>query len=294
MAGTLISFPAEEASDWTAHIDMFKDLIIGYIRCSLTEWDTGTVPQLAAGSKAELNGSYITFGSNESITGSPSSGYINYIYLDSAAYTLSWSTTPPTWNDAKQGWYNGSDRCLGGCYYDGTYYTGKWVYTRGKVIRGSDLVDDAIIAGKIAASGVDEDALGDDASYENVQTGYHAVSLVIGDGAQGVWMQFDANGIRYLVVTLDNGVIVTGLYSYAIVGDGALAVNLCKSPHTNYDEEIMATNNHTGNGALEDTSISGAVVANNSRSYYIKLVRTGHSTTAYIRGIYITYTYKKP
>ena len=131
MAGTLISFPSEEASDWTAHIDMFKDLILGYIQCSLTEWDTGTVPQLAAGSKVELNGSYITFGSNESITGSPSSGYINYIYLDSAAYTLSWSTTPPTWSDAKQGWYNGSDRCLGGCYYDGTYYWGKWVYNKG-------------------------------------------------------------------------------------------------------------------------------------------------------------------
>ena len=165
MAGTLISFPAEEASDWTAHIDMFKDLIIGYIRCSLTEWDTGTVPQLAAGSKAELNGSYITFGSNESITGSPSSGYINYIYLDSAAYTLSWSTTEPTWSDAKQGWYNSDDRCLGGCYYDGTY-TSKWVYAHGKVIRGSDLIDDAITAGKIAASGVDAGALGDGASFE--------------------------------------------------------------------------------------------------------------------------------
>jgi len=128
MALTQISFPAEGASDWTAHIDMFKDLILGYIQCSLTEWDTGTVPQLAAGSKVELNGSYYYAGSNQSISGTPSSDYINYIYLDATAYTLSWSTTPPTWSDAKQGWYNGNDRCLGGCGYDGTNYYHKWIY----------------------------------------------------------------------------------------------------------------------------------------------------------------------
>jgi len=288
MAGTLISFPAEETSDWTNHIDMFKDLILGYIQCSLTEWDTGTVPQLAAGSKIELNGSYITFGSNESITGSPSSGYINYIYLDSAAYTLSWSTTAPTWSDAKQGWYNSDDRCLGGCYYDGTYYTEKWIYAHGKVIRGSDLVDDAITAGKIAPSGVDADSLGDDASFENAQTGYLSLSL------DGVSITFSGNTTIYPPCNIVNGAIVKNLYSFAEVPNGTITVNLCRSHVTGQVEQIMATNAHSGGGALNDNSISYATIDNTNYSYYFKIIRANHTNIAYLDGLVVTYTIVKP
>jgi len=278
MAGTLISFPAEEASDWTAHIDMFKDLIIGYIRCSLTEWDTGTVPQLAAGSKVELNGSYITFGSNESITGTPSSGYINYIYLDSAAYTLSWSTTPPTWSDAKQGWYNGSDRCLGGCYYDGTYYTNKWIYT----------------------SSIDARILNTGVEFKTAITRYYAISFGVGITAPsanvnvyGTYVSFDANNTVFFPVNLPHGAIVTELYAYLALSDGTLTLTLCRSALAEYnDESVMAS--CAGNGAQTDSSISNAIIDNDTYTYYAKVVRASHSTGAHIRGAKITYTILAP
>jgi hypothetical protein len=56
------------------------------------------------------------------VTVTATSGY-NYLYIDDSAVVtlgsdeltaseLLFSTTAPTWSDAKHGWYNGSDRCI--------------------------------------------------------------------------------------------------------------------------------------------------------------------------------------
>lgn len=78
----------------------------GYHQVTLTEMDTTTIPQVAAGSMVEVGGSLYEAGSAESISGSASSG-INYIYLvpGTDIVTPTWTTTAPTWSDAKQGWY---------------------------------------------------------------------------------------------------------------------------------------------------------------------------------------------
>lgn len=101
----------------------------GYHQVTLTEMDTTTIPQVAAGSMVEVGGSLYEADSNESISGSASSG-TNYIYLvpGSSIVTPTWTTTAPTWSDAKQGWYgtggSAGYRSIGQVEYDGAsaYY----------------------------------------------------------------------------------------------------------------------------------------------------------------------------
>ena len=78
----------------------------GYHQVTLTEMDTTTIPQVAAGSMAEVGGALYEAQSNESISGSASTG-TNYIKLvpGTGVVTPTWTTTAPTWSDAKQGWY---------------------------------------------------------------------------------------------------------------------------------------------------------------------------------------------
>lgn len=68
----------------------------------------------------ECNGEYweiLTEKSHEMTTLTTAEGF-HYIYIDDSASTypeveIIDSTTEPAWSDAKQGWYNGDDRCIG-------------------------------------------------------------------------------------------------------------------------------------------------------------------------------------
>jgi len=68
---------------------------VGYHQVTLTEFDTSTIPQIAAGSKIEVGGSLFEFDSNESPGGSPSNGTV-YIYLSETKGTASGATTDAT------------------------------------------------------------------------------------------------------------------------------------------------------------------------------------------------------
>jgi hypothetical protein len=68
---------------------------VGFHQVSLTNYDTTTVPQIAAGSYVEVNGALYSFGSNETILGSPSDGDV-YIYLSQQVGTASGATTDST------------------------------------------------------------------------------------------------------------------------------------------------------------------------------------------------------
>ena len=83
----------------------------GVARISLTEFDTLTVPQIAAGSVVECNGALYYFDEDEGISGTAAAGN-NYIILittsdsnDSSYVYAQWSQTAPTWRDDAQGWY---------------------------------------------------------------------------------------------------------------------------------------------------------------------------------------------
>lgn len=67
----------------------------GYFAIGLTEYATTTIPEIAAGSKIEVNGSLFEFDSDTSISGSPSDGD-TFIYLYETKGTASGATTDAT------------------------------------------------------------------------------------------------------------------------------------------------------------------------------------------------------
>lgn len=85
---------------------------------SLTNYDNTSLPAIAAGSCIEINGAFYEVTVNEAIGGSASDG-ANYIICTPSTSTFSaaWTTTAPTWSDAKQGFYgtggNANNRYLG-------------------------------------------------------------------------------------------------------------------------------------------------------------------------------------
>ena len=82
------------------------DQRVGKHQLTLTEMDSTTIPQIAAGSIIEVGGALYKATAAVDISGSASSG-TNYIYLvpGTEVVTPAWTTTEPTWSDAKQGWY---------------------------------------------------------------------------------------------------------------------------------------------------------------------------------------------
>lgn len=84
--------------------DTVDDQRISYFGISLTEWNTTTIPQIAAGSKLENNGALWEVTTNTTITGSPSDGKV-FIYFNPTTPAFVFTNTVPTWSDSKQGWY---------------------------------------------------------------------------------------------------------------------------------------------------------------------------------------------
>lgn len=103
---------------------------------SLTNFANTSAPQIAAGSVVEVNGSLYSFTSDESISGwtSIANNTDCYIKLTAGAssVTASYTTTPPTWSHAKQGWYDGNERYIGGVHRGASsaVYDNKWIYQR--------------------------------------------------------------------------------------------------------------------------------------------------------------------
>jgi hypothetical protein len=80
---------------------------IGFCAVSLTNYDNTSEPEIAEGSKIEVNGALFKFDADEAIGGSPSDGtvYIKLIPV-STSITAEFTNTAPTWDTEKQGWYS--------------------------------------------------------------------------------------------------------------------------------------------------------------------------------------------
>jgi hypothetical protein len=76
----------------------------------------------------------------------------SYLYLDDSAIVtadtniitaseLTDSTTPPTWSDSKQGWYNGEDRCIFAVLTNGSSEILEFWYSNGLVLYGAPIRD---------------------------------------------------------------------------------------------------------------------------------------------------------
>lgn len=105
---------------------------LGFAAVSLTHFTDTAEPSIASGSKIEISGALYEFTADETGTGWGGIGASNtvYILLTPSGASVSWSytTTAPTWDTAKQGFYSGSNRVIGGLYKDaGGLYTSKWL-----------------------------------------------------------------------------------------------------------------------------------------------------------------------
>lgn len=99
---------------------------LGYNGISFTDMGNGaSAPSIAAGSKIEIGGALFTFASDEDIDSTTQWAGIGastqvycYCSVSGATVTAILATTLPTWDDAKQGFYNGENRCYGSIYKD--------------------------------------------------------------------------------------------------------------------------------------------------------------------------------
>lgn len=115
---------------------------------SLTEYDSTTVPAIAAGSKIEVNGSLYRAATEEAIsttdpvTSSAVADGTIYICMipsgDASTCTAAFTSTGPVWSDSKQGWYGTGDyanyKYIGTCIKSTSSYTYKRLYLMGPIL----------------------------------------------------------------------------------------------------------------------------------------------------------------
>jgi hypothetical protein len=99
----------------------------GFIALGLTNMTSTGASQVALGSRVEVGGSLYSCTANETISGSPTANVMNYVYCVPAGSAASfiYSSTTPTWNAVKGGWYNGNNRAVAQFYYYGGQYLSK-------------------------------------------------------------------------------------------------------------------------------------------------------------------------
>jgi len=111
MAGAEIEMPANGSSDWSSFVTQVERQRKGFCQISIDS-DTGGTEYITAGSVIEVNGSLYQFSTDEEITGS---GNQVHFTVAGSAITSTRTTTLPTWDDAKQGFYDGNERyAIGG------------------------------------------------------------------------------------------------------------------------------------------------------------------------------------
>lgn len=245
-------------ADWPTAWEQFEGIRKSMIPLSLTNYDATTVPQVAIGSWVEHIGAIYKATANDTITGSLTSDAINYIMLTpsgegaSAILTPTWTTQAPLWSDSYQYYYWGTNRYVGGCYYDGTNYPLKWVYTNrhaGPTERNIQIP----LTGPVTAGTV--------VSYGDRIVFTSATS-------DGCWVGF----------LFPERFIVTELKTYCqAFTAGTIQNQLYRCALDSIAESSMASCSHTGTGSVSDTSITNPVVDQAAYNYFCRM--WGNDTT---------------
>lgn len=122
MAITKIDFPTASTPSYTPVIttdynnqnEYIERNSRGYNAVSLTNWDsTTTIPQVAAGSVIEINGSTWDITTNTDIDSSGATAGTVYVYFDDSAPEFKFLDTAPAWSSTLNGWYLSGDRFTG-------------------------------------------------------------------------------------------------------------------------------------------------------------------------------------
>jgi len=273
MSGAVVVTPSTGAA-WATAWEQFEGIRKGMISLSLTNYDATTVPQIASGSWIEAAGSIYKWTGNDSITGSLTSDAINYVTMvpsgsgASAILTPTWSDSAPTWSDAYQGFYSGTTRYAGGCYYDGTNYPLKWVYTNrhaGPKIR--------YISPTLTGE------TNDDTDVFFIGTGIQFIAAATSARA---YIDPQLGNIRGIVTEL-----YAECHNYT---DGSLTVDLRHCDLGSISATTMAQVTLNAVESQTDTSITGPVIDMTDDSYSIHIEVTTAGTDMYVSGIRIKVT----
>ena len=122
----------------TVTVNTVDWLSVGHIEISLTDWTDGLEPEITAGSVLEIGGSIFYASGDDDLDiagawGGIANDTLVYIYysVSGTTATAELSTTAPTWDDEKQGWYDAgkTKRCVGSIYKDsGGNYDKKTIF----------------------------------------------------------------------------------------------------------------------------------------------------------------------
>jgi len=130
-AGTWLTTPINGSADWTSWITKVDLYAKGMMSLSLTNYDTTSIPQIAAGSICENDGSFAQFAEDTDIDGLAAAAdgttYVKIVNSSSTPKPTA-TTSAPTWSDAKQGWYSGTERYVAKLTKAAPNYTNKAIY----------------------------------------------------------------------------------------------------------------------------------------------------------------------
>jgi len=262
---------------------------IGYQAISLTNFDSDTdEPQIAAGSKVEIGGALFDADANESIAGwadiANSSDVYIHLTVSGASVTASFSTTAPTWDTAKQGWYSGAVRVIGGLYKDGSgNYARKWLYEEKQVASvkryGNGavvLADDLTVTGDLSTATMAATGL---ASCGSLQAGSAATAWKRKVVEIGDW-----NMDTTASVVVPSGVPVSGTkirrVSATIRSDGAASYPVPCMNSSGAAQAWIGDTNMGATGGIELFRLTGGTFDNSA-----------FDSTSYNRG-WVTFEYE--
>jgi hypothetical protein len=282
MSGQIIYTPATGA-DWATAWEQAEYTRKGKMGLSLTEYFTGTIPQVASGSWAEVAGSIYKWTSDDTISGTPTSGVLNFIKLVpsgtgvSSIVTPTWDMNPPAWSAVYQGKYYGTSRCIGGCYYDGTNYLLKWVQDRRDIGPYTEWITATmgfVPSGDTWGAGL--------AEPRGLTLQFNSNPLITGDGV-------------YLQVFAQDNDIVTGLYiettsatNSTVVTFTLQRINVDETVNNMAEVELACTG--TTNASGNDTSVSYPIIDNENYIYAVYVRTTTGTVTGSFGKIKVSVT----
>ena len=130
MAVVVVEEPASTApatEDWQLALSKMSKISrgLGLMICRLTNMENSNEPQVATGTRFEMNAVVYEVTANESITGwaGITVGEMAYVYAVPGATTSDpcsfvYSSTEPAFSIILGGWFNGSDRALFSVYIE--------------------------------------------------------------------------------------------------------------------------------------------------------------------------------
>jgi hypothetical protein len=198
---------------------------LGYIALSLNEWGTTNEPEIQTGSKIEIAGAMYTFNSAEDIDPDGDwAGFANstQIYckliVSGTSVTSKLTTTAPTWNTTKQGYYGTNGSSLHR-YYGAIYKDSSGNYDRKCIYKGRELIDSDTV--KISVDG------GVSTDGTSLRTKVLAISSWNMDSATDV---FVTHGIEdFTKIVSITGMIInnagTASYPFALCNSGFTALD---------------------------------------------------------------------